>query len=73
MNYQPDSSTFAAPAEHLAGREATAERSRKLAPDCAGSNFFAVDHNLQALLPQYIETKLLDHVRPHLDGLGELC
>lgn len=73
MNYQPGSSTFSVPAEHLAGREATAERSRKLAPDCAGSNFFAVDHNLQALLPQYIETKLLDHVRPHLDSLGELC
>ncbi len=73
MNYQSPSSRFAPAAETLANREATHERSKHLAPDCAGSNFFEIDHNLQALLPQYIEPALLDHIRPHLESLGELC
>ncbi|SEI08962.1 acyl-CoA dehydrogenase family protein [Tardiphaga sp. OK245] len=73
MNYQHPSSNFAMTTEQLASREATAERSKKLAPDCAGSNFFEMDHNLQALLLQYIDATLLDHIRPHLDSLGELC
>jgi acyl-CoA dehydrogenase len=73
MNYQTHSSAFSTSTERLADREATAERSMKLAPDCAGSNFFEIDHNLQALLPQYIDAALLDHILPHLDSLGELC
>ena len=73
MNYQSQTSSFATATEHLANREATAERSKKLAPDCAGANFFDTDHNLMAVVPQYVDAAVLNHIRPHLESLGEMC
>lgn len=57
----------------LASRAAAAERSRKLAPDCRGLNYYAIDHSLRALLPLYMDAPLLAHLEPHLAELGELA
>jgi acyl-CoA dehydrogenase len=54
-------------------RSAAARRSAQLAPDCRGLNFFALDHNLRALLPLYMDAPLLAHLAPHLDALGALA
>jgi acyl-CoA dehydrogenase len=73
MNKLDHSAIFSKSPEQLANRAATSERSKNLAPDCAGSNFFAIDHNVQTVLPQYMEASILAHLRPHLESLGELC
>jgi acyl-CoA dehydrogenase len=66
------SAIAAAPATQVS-RAATARRSAQLARDCRGLNFFALDHNLRALLPLYIAPALLAHLTPHLDALGALA
>lgn len=53
-------------------REAIADRSSAIAPDCSGLNFFEIDHGLRALLPLYMPADLLAHLEPHLDELGAL-
>lgn len=55
------------------GRQAAARRSEALAPTCRGSNFYDIDRSLRSVLPLYMDGALLDHLRPHLDELGELA
>ena len=57
----------------LASRGASARRSQHLAPDCAGLNFYALDHSLRSLLPLYMDADLLAHLGPHLERLGEIA
>ena len=57
----------------LASRGASARRSQHLAPDCAGLNFYALDHSLRSLLPLYMDADLLAHLGPHLERLGEVA
>ena len=73
MNYQARNFSATVPPEQQAGRQATAQRSTKLAPDCAGLNFFAIDHNAKSVMPHYIDDALLTHILPYLDSLGALC
>ena len=61
MNYQARNFSATVPPEQQASRQATAQRSTKLAPDCAGLNFFAIDHNAKAVMPHYIDDVLLAH------------
>ena len=68
-----DMSATAMPASAQVSRAATARRSAQLAPDCRGLNFFALDHNLRALLPLYMDAPLLAHLTPHMDALGALA
>ena len=69
------SSDAASSAAHaaLARREAVAQRSRHIAPDCSGLNFWEIDRSLRDLLPLYMDAPLLDHLTPHLDALGALA
>ncbi|OPK10313.1 acyl-CoA dehydrogenase family protein [Pseudomonas sp. VI4.1] len=53
-------------------RAATASRSRDLAPDCRGLNFYDIDHGMRSLLPLYMDASLLTHLEPHLSELGQL-
>ena len=73
MNYQARNLSATVPPEQQASRQATAQRSAKLAPDCAGLNFFAIDHNAKSVMPHYIDDALLAHILPYLDSLGALC
>ena len=56
-----------------AGRDASARRSKALAPTCRGLNYYSVDRGLRDLLPHYMEVPLLAHLAPHLEELGELA
>ncbi len=42
-------------------------------PDSFGQNLFEVDQDLMALLALYLDSKLLKHLEPHLNRLGELA
>jgi alkylation response protein AidB-like acyl-CoA dehydrogenase len=55
------------------GRQAAARRSEALAPTCRGANFHDIDRSLRSILPFYMDGALLDHLRPHLEELGELA
>jgi acyl-CoA dehydrogenase len=44
-----------------------------IAPDCRGMNFYRIDSALHDLLRLYADPKLLAHVEPHLDRLGEIA
>jgi acyl-CoA dehydrogenase len=57
----------------LGGRRASAARSAKLAPDCRGLDFYAIDHGFQGLLSLYLEPGLLAHLEPHYRRLGQLA
>jgi alkylation response protein AidB-like acyl-CoA dehydrogenase len=57
----------------LASRDASARRSKALAPTCRGLNYYAIDRSLQDLLSHYMEAPLLKHLTPHLEELGELA
>jgi acyl-CoA dehydrogenase len=70
MNEMSETAIFASA---QVSRAATTRRSAQLAPDCRGLNFFALDHNLRALLPLYMDAPLLAHLTPHLDALGDLA
>ncbi len=58
--------------DHI-GRAAAARRSAKLAPDCRGLNFHAIDRSLQELLTLYLPANLNAHIAPHLARLGALA
>ncbi|MEI9983431.1 MAG: hypothetical protein WDN69_09630 [Aliidongia sp.] len=60
-------------AQEQIGRAASAARSAKLAPDCRGLNFYAVDRQLQDLLALYLPPDLKAHLEPHLQRLGALA
>jgi alkylation response protein AidB-like acyl-CoA dehydrogenase len=57
----------------LASRDASARRSKALAPTCRGLNYYLLDRSLRDLLPHYMEAPLLAHLAPHLGELGELA
>ncbi|NKC17156.1 MAG: hypothetical protein GKR94_34655 [Gammaproteobacteria bacterium] len=44
-----------------------------LAPDCRGSDFFALDADFRALLKLYLEPKLRGHLWPHFRHLSRLA
>ena len=44
-----------------------------LAPDGAGSNFYAIDRGLRQLLPLYLAEQDFRRLEPHFDRLGELA
>ncbi|GAB2458758.1 acyl-CoA dehydrogenase family protein [Comamonas humi] len=68
MTFLPRYGAFAKP------RPATSRQSSdKLAPDCAGLDFFALDPGLQQLLPLYVPQAELQHFLPHLQRLGQLA
>lgn len=56
----------------FAQRAAVAQRSRHVAPDCSGLNFYEADRSLRDLLALYMDARLLAHLTPHLLELGEL-
>lgn len=47
--------------------------SERVAPDCAGLNFFSIDRSLQDLLHCYLPDDLRAHMTPHYARLGELA
>ena len=68
MTFLPRYGAFAKP------RPATSRQSSdKLAPDCAGLDFFELDPGLQQLLPLYVPQAELQHFLPHLRRLGQLA
>ncbi|WP_103017982.1 acyl-CoA dehydrogenase family protein [Alicycliphilus denitrificans] len=68
MTFLPRYSAFAKP------RPATSRQSSdKLASDCAGLDFFAIDPGLQQLLPLYVPQAELQYFLPHLKRLGQLA
>ena len=68
MTFLPRYGAFAKP------RPATSSQSSdKLAPDCAGLDFFALDPGLQQLLPLYVPPAELQYFLPHLKRLGQLA
>ena len=47
--------------------------SERVAPDCAGLNFFTLDRSLQDLLYCYLPDDLREHMTPHYARLGDLA
>jgi alkylation response protein AidB-like acyl-CoA dehydrogenase len=47
--------------------------SERVAPDCAGLNFFTLDRSLQDLLHCYLPDDLRQHLTPHYARLGALA
>ncbi|SDX02819.1 Acyl-CoA dehydrogenase [Albimonas donghaensis] len=73
MNHPaPIAPSPAAPAAR-ATRAASADRSRNIAPDTRGENYWDLDPSLRALLPLYMDPALLAHLTPHMAELGELA
>ncbi len=60
------------PAER-ATRAASSERSRNIAPDTRGLDYWKIDPNLRSLLPLYMDGDLLAHLEPHLAELGQFA
>jgi acyl-CoA dehydrogenase len=54
-------------------RQAAAERSAALAPDCRDLDFWAIDRGFQDLLSLYMTPELLSQLRPHLARLGQVA
>ncbi|MEG1201597.1 MAG: acyl-CoA dehydrogenase family protein [Comamonas sp.] len=68
MTFLPQYRSFA---KH---RPATSPQSSdKLAPDCAGLDFFELDPSLQQLLPLYIAETELQFFLPHIQRMGQLA
>lgn len=44
-----------------------------IAPDCAGMNFYDIDHGLQTLLTLYMADDVRAHMTPHFERLGEIA
>jgi alkylation response protein AidB-like acyl-CoA dehydrogenase len=57
----------------LASRAAAERRSRHIAPDCNGLNFYEIDRSLRDLLTLYMDAPLLTHLTPRLHDLGKLA
>lgn len=47
--------------------------SDRIPPDCAGLNFFEIDHQFQSLLPLYLTQDELNHFSPYFDAMGEVA
>ncbi len=47
--------------------------SDRIAPDCAGQNFFEIDRQFQSLLPLYLTEAEQEHFRPHFHRMGEVA
>jgi len=47
--------------------------SERIAPDCAGLNFYEIDHQFRSLLPLYLTEAELEHFDPHFDRMGEVA
>ncbi len=47
--------------------------SERIAPDCAGMDFYAVDNGLRDLLAIYLPGELLGRLEPHYERLGQLA
>lgn len=47
--------------------------SDRVAPDCAGLNFYDIDHQFRSLLPLYLTEAELDHFIPHFDRMGDVA
>ncbi|HTA99442.1 MAG TPA: acyl-CoA dehydrogenase family protein [Bradyrhizobium sp.] len=45
----------------------------RIAPDCAGMNFYALDRGLRDLLGLYLQPADFRRLQPHFDRLGELA
>src|SRR5436305_14623424 len=45
----------------------------EIAPDCAGLNFYDIDHSLRELLPLYLDREEQNVLTPHMRRLGELA
>jgi alkylation response protein AidB-like acyl-CoA dehydrogenase len=54
-------------------RWAQSSASARVAPDCAGLNFFDIDASLRDLLHVYLPPDLREHMTPHYARLGELA
>lgn len=50
-----------------------AQDSDHIAPDCAGMNFFEIDHQFRSLLPLYLTDREHAHFKPHFDRMGEVA
>lgn len=50
-----------------------ARDSDHIAPDCAGLNFFEIDHQFRSLLPLYLTDKEHAHFTPHFERMGEVA
>ncbi|MGI9425032.1 MAG: acyl-CoA dehydrogenase family protein, partial [Hyphomicrobiaceae bacterium] len=44
-----------------------------IAGDCAGANFYDLDHSLRSLLELYMEPTVREHMAPHYSRLGEIA
>lgn len=68
MTFQPHYGAF------TKQRPSTSHQSSdKLAPDCAGLDFFELDPGLQQLLPLYIPKEELQYFLPHFQRMGQLA
>ena len=47
--------------------------SDNIPPDCAGQNFFLIDHQFQSLLSLYTTKDEYEHFQPHLERLGKVA
>src|SRR5438105_1941165 len=45
----------------------------EIAPDCAGQNFYEIDHGLRDLLPLYLDGAEAEILTPHMHRLGALA
>ena len=52
---------------------ADAAQEQPVLPDAHGTNLFSADPSYRALLSLYLEPKLLSHLLPHFERLGELA
>ena len=52
---------------------AQARGADRIAPDCAGMNFYALDRGLRDLLGLYLQPADFRRLQPHFDRLGELA
>jgi len=68
MAFQADYSDYVRPRPTQSGQS-----SHRLAPDCAGLDFFALDRGLRDLLALYLPADAHAHLLPHYRRLGELA
>ena len=68
MNFEPRYSSYARPRP-----EQSPQNAHRLAPDCAGMDFFAMDAGLRQLLPLYLPESDLGQMLPHFRRLGVLA
>lgn len=68
MTFQPRYSTFA-----KSRPQHSTQSSDKLASDCAGLDFFEIDHSLQQLLALYVPEAEREYFLPHFRRLGQLA